>query len=149
MTTENPIQGATNPTDSAPLETPASAAPVNAEPAGNQQAQADSVQSQQATPASDPAVKPDSASEGAPEGGKEPQVGAPEKYEFTPPEGKLFDPGIIQEYSDVAKELNLTQDAAEKMLTTLAPKIEERQAALIAEQIATTQESWVSATKAD
>lgn len=49
-------------------------------------------------------------------------VGAPEKYEFKPPEGKNFDNEIITTYSQVARELNLSQASAQKMLDTLGPK---------------------------
>ncbi|WP_334157917.1 hypothetical protein [Oryzomicrobium sp.] len=53
--------------------------------------------------------------------------GAPEKYEFAAPEGREFDPKVIEAYSEVAKELNLTQDAAQKLLDKVAPTLEARQ----------------------
>lgn len=71
--------------------------------------------------------------------------GAPEKYEFTSPEGKTLDPDTLTAFSEVAKELNLPQDAAQKVLDKMAPAIAQRQAAQI-EQIRT---DWAEASKAD
>jgi hypothetical protein len=58
-------------------------------------------------------------------------TGAPEAYEFKAPEGKEFDPEVINSFSDIAKELDLPQDAAQKMIDKLAPKIQERQMQVI------------------
>ncbi len=41
---------------------------------------------------------------------------APEKYEFKAPEGREFDSEVVKNFSEVARELNLTQDAAQKIL---------------------------------
>lgn len=60
---------------------------------------------------------------------KDAPAGAPEKYEFKAHEGREFDPEIIGTFSDVARELNLTQDAAQKVLDRMGPKMAERQAA--------------------
>ncbi len=62
--------------------------------------------------------------------GDKPQ-GAPEKYEFQAPEGKEFDAEIIGNFSEIAKELNLTQEAAQKLVETMGPKIAERQLAQV------------------
>ncbi len=72
-------------------------------------------------------------------------VGAPEKYEFKPPEGKNFDNEIITTYSQVARELNLSQASAQKMLDTLGPKIAERQMA----QIDSIRQGWVDSSRID
>lgn len=54
--------------------------------------------------------------------------GAPEQYEeFTPPEGQQFDPEVMKGFKEIAKELNLSQDAAQKMLDKMAPAVAERQ----------------------
>ena len=39
--------------------------------------------------------------------------GAPEAYEFTPPEGHVLDEGVIGKFSEVAKELNLSEQRTE------------------------------------
>lgn len=72
--------------------------------------------------------------------------GAPDKYEFTKPETlTAFDDVVIGKFSEVAKELNLTQEAAQKVLDTVAPAIQQRQA----ETVKAMQESWLESTKAD
>ena len=72
-------------------------------------------------------------------------VGAPEKYEFKAPEGKNFDNEVITTYSQVARELNLSQASAQKMLDTLGPKLAERQMA----QIDTIRQGWVDSSRID
>lgn len=42
-------------------------------------------------------------------------AGAPEKYEFTPPEGTQADPVYQEKFEGIARELNLTQDQANKL----------------------------------
>lgn len=71
--------------------------------------------------------------------------GAPESYNFTAPEGKEFDDRVLNEFSAVAKELNLTQESAQKMLDRLAPSIEARNAARVAEATA----EWAESSMAD
>lgn len=75
--------------------------------------------------------------------------GAPERYEFKPPkdfpEGQQIDPGVLEKFSTVAKELDLSQDRAQKLLDTMMPAIQER----ILEQQAQVHEEWVAAVKAD
>jgi len=72
-------------------------------------------------------------------------VGAPEKYEFKAPEGKNFDNEVITTYSQVARELNLSQASAQKMLDTLGPKLAERQMA----QIDSIRQGWVDSSRID
>lgn len=72
-------------------------------------------------------------------------AGAPEKYEFAAPEGKSYDDKTIAAYSEAAKELNLTQEAAQKMLDKLAPAIHDRQM----EQIKAVREGWAEASRTD
>ena len=57
----------------------------------------------------------------------------PEKYEFKSPENIKLDDGVISEFSTVAKELGLTQDAAQILIDKLAPKMAERDAARYAD----------------
>jgi len=73
------------------------------------------------------------------------QEGAPESYAFKQQEGVEIDDAVVSAYSEVAKELNLSQDNAQKMLDTMASSMAERQA----EQIAAVHEAWASDTKAD
>lgn len=75
--------------------------------------------------------------------------GAPDKYEFKAPEGVKLDDAVIADFSTIAKELNLPQDAAQKVVDKLAPKIAERQAAAQAEAFKAINTQWTEATKAD
>lgn len=75
---------------------------------------------------------------------KEPE-GAPEQYEFQAPEGHEFDPDVIGQFADVARELNLTQDAAQKVLDKMAPAIASRQA----EQVQAVRQQWADEARAD
>lgn len=70
---------------------------------------------------------------------------APETYEFKAPEGQEFDSQVIGAFSDVAKELNLSQDAAQKLLDKMAPTLQARQA----EQISALKTSWAESATAD
>jgi len=73
------------------------------------------------------------------------KTGAPEKYEFTPQEGRVFDDAVIAAYSDVARELNLSNEAAQKVLDKVAPVMAERQLA----QIEAAKAEWETASKSD
>lgn len=71
--------------------------------------------------------------------------GAPEAYEFKAPEGASFDDAVIKAYSEVAKELNLPQESAQKVLDKVAPVLAQRQA----EQIQAAQTEWANTSKSD
>lgn len=109
-------------------------------PTGEQQA----TQSQQDAAAQDKAADaPSTESES-----DKPQ-GAPESYEFKAPEGITLDAAVIGEFSTVAKELGLTQDAAQSIVEKLAPKIAERTAAQQAEAFANYRAELATQAKAD
>lgn len=61
------------------------------------------------------------------------------------PEGVEYDKQVLSKYTEVAKELNLTQEAAQKMLDKIAPALHERQT----QQIADVHQQWISTAKAD
>jgi len=71
--------------------------------------------------------------------------GAPEKYEFKPQEGRVFDEAILAAYSDVARELNLSNEDAQKVLDKVAPVMAERQLA----QIEAAKNEWAESAKSD
>lgn len=66
-----------------------------------------------------------------PEGDQTKPQGAPDKYEFAAPEGQEFDTQVIESFSEVSKELNLPQDAAQKILDKMGPVMQARQVAII------------------
>jgi len=74
-----------------------------------------------------------------------PAVAAPEKYEFKMPEGvELGDKGIAA-FSEVAKELNLPQDAAQKVLDKMGPVINAQRV----ESVAKAKAQWIESSKTD
>ena len=103
--------------------------------------------------ASEP-LKPESApaeGEGGEDAGDQAEAeadvpqGAPGQYEFKPVEGVKLSEEVIGKFSEVARELNLSQGAAQKMLDQVAPAIARQQYAAV-QQL---NEQWVNAVKAD
>jgi hypothetical protein len=84
------------------------------------------------------------SSEGQGEQDKKPE-GAPESYEFKAPDGVQFDGAVIGAFSEAARDLNLTQDQAQKVLDKMAPVIATRHA----EQLQAARTGWVKSAKAD
>ena len=76
---------------------------------------------------------------------QQPKAGAPEVYEFKAAEGQTFDPEFVKSYSEVARELNLTQEAAQTMIDKVGPVLAQQQAA----QIAQVRNDWAEASKVD
>lgn len=71
--------------------------------------------------------------------------GAPDKYEFNAPEGKNFSPEVLASFSEVAKELNLSQDNAQKVIDKIGNGLADKQAAMVTEA----RTAWVESAKAD
>ena len=72
--------------------------------------------------------------------------GAPEKYdEFKTPEGVSLDPVVIGKFSEVAKDLNLSQANAQKLLETMSPVIAKQQLA----QVEALRAEWAESSKTD
>lgn len=69
----------------------------------------------------------------------------PEKYEFKAPEGREFDSETITAYSEVARELGLSQEAAQKLLDRMGPQMAQRQEA----QIQAVRNEWTKAATSD
>jgi hypothetical protein len=73
------------------------------------------------------------------------RYGAPEAYDFKPPEGQQFDSDVISMFGDVAKEMNLSQEAAQKMLDKMAPVVQQRQM----QQLEEIRTNWANEASAD
>lgn len=77
------------------------------------------------------------------------QEGAPEKYEFKPAEGQELDAAALEQFEPIARELNLTNDQAQKMVdlygTKIMPMVQQQQA----EAWQKTTEQWAADVKAD
>ncbi|HBC0624424.1 TPA: peptidase [Serratia marcescens] len=75
---------------------------------------------------------------------KENKPAAPEKYEFTPPEGQELDANALAVFEPIAKELGLSQEQAQK-LVDIYPQIQQQQAEVWSKQVA----DWGEQVKAD
>lgn len=141
--TESLMTEAANTTEGQAASQPTGQNQATAEALYGDQQQADGAQDQQA---SDEASADDAqGNQGEQAEGDKPAEGAPEKYEFTAPEGKEYDAEIIGSFSEIAKELNLTQEAAQKLLDSMAPKIAERQMG----QLEAIRSEWAQASQID
>lgn len=132
-------------TDSAAAPAPAAPAPAPA-PAAAPAPSPAPASSPAAAPASAPA--PAAAPAPAPAADSKPAdapPGAPEKYEFQKTEGIALDEKVLAKYSEVAKSLNMPQDAAQKLLSEVAPAIAQQQA----DAFKATVEGWKTQTTAD
>ena len=98
-----------------------------------------------------PAAQPETQGQAAEgEQGKGPQddgkpQGAPEKYEFATPEGMQFDDAVVGAFSEVAKDLNLSQEAAQKILDKVGPVMAAQQN----EALQAASNEWAEASKTD
>lgn len=72
--------------------------------------------------------------------------GAPDQYEeFKAPEGQQFDPEVLTNFKEIAKDLNLSQEAAQKMLDKMGPVVAQRQA----QQVEALRNQWADQSTAD
>jgi hypothetical protein len=71
--------------------------------------------------------------------------GAPEQYEFSAPEGVQLDEQGLAAFSEIAKDLNLTQEAAQKIVDKMAPAMQARQV----EVLQKARQEWAEAVKSD
>ena len=136
---EQPADGGTAP---APSEPPAPAADP-AKPEGDKPqhgAEGDKPQDDKPADGDKPADKPDDK--------EQKQEGAPEKYEFQAGEGVELDAEALKDFEPVARELNLTNEQAQKLVDAY-PKIlagvQQRQAEAWQAQT----EQWAADVKAD
>ncbi|WP_210515157.1 peptidase [Pantoea ananatis] len=83
-----------------------------------------------------------------PEEQKKPE-GAPEAYEFKAPEGSELDKAAVEQFEPIARELNLSQEQAQKLVdlygTKVMPQLMKQQADTWQKQIA----DWGTAAKDD
>jgi hypothetical protein len=107
--------------------------------------------SQQASTGQNATPAPPAATTTQGEGGKEAAQAAtaPDKYEFKAPDGAPFDAETIGAFSEVAKELGLSQEAAQKVLDRVAPKLAAQNAKALQQAMTSTTAEWVKAIQAD
>lgn len=118
-------------------------------PAGNEPPAAEP-----AEPAADPEKPEGEKPEGEkPDGEKKQEQqkpdGAPEKYEFKAAEGQDLDAAALEQFEPIARELNLTNEQAQKMVdlygTQILPMVQKQQS----EAWQKTTEQWAADVKAD
>ena len=101
--------------------------------------QAEGVQDQQVS--DETTVESETSEKDVPEG-------APEKYEFNAKVADApneLDPDVLTAFGDVAKELDLPQEAAQKVLDKVAPVMQAKQAKVIEQ----TKVEWADQSKSD
>jgi hypothetical protein len=132
---------ANNPTDAKPsTEAPATTLATAGETAdGQQQTQPAQTQVPAAT------EKPVTATQTTDAAATTAAAGAPEKYDFKAPEGSEYDTEILDAFTGAAREANLTQDAAQKLIEKMAPAIAARQA----DQVQAVHKEWLDASSSD
>ena len=145
MTTESLMTDAATTTEgNASQDTSSAAASADAAQAAQAAAASDASNQQQATgDQTDDAGK--TGEDDKAQGDQDKPQGAPEKYEFKLPEGVQMDEAGIEAFSEVAKDLDLTQEAAQKMLDKMGTAMATRQA----EALAQVKAEWVEGAKAD
>lgn len=137
-----------DPTDApSPSPSPAPAAPTpSPAPAAPSPAPAPAPEPSPAPAPAAPAPGPAPAPAPAP-------LGAPEKYDFKAPEGTAaFDDKVLGSFGEVAKALNMPQEAAQSILDKVAPVIQQQQLAALTEwysDIGGLPGTWADAVKAD
>lgn len=72
-------------------------------------------------------------------------TGAPEQYEFTVPEGVQMDEAGLKSFSEFAKGLDMSQEAAQAMLEKMGPAWQQRQS----DAIKAVQDNWATESRAD
>ncbi|ENM1056213.1 peptidase [Enterobacter hormaechei] len=144
---EQPADGGAAPAPSEP-SAPAADAPAPAadpaKPEGDKPqpgAEGDKPQDDKPADGDKPADKPDDK--------EQKQDGAPEKYEFKPAEGQELDTAALEQFEPIARELNLTNEQAQKMVdlygTKIMPMVQKQQAEAWQKQT----EGWAETVKAD
>lgn len=119
------------------------AAPAASEPAASTGDESDKPQEEKPSDGD----KPEEKKPG--EDKEQKQDGAPEKYYFKPAEGQELDAAALEQFEPIARELNLTNEQAQKMVdlygTKIMPMVQQQQA----EAWQKTTEQWAADVKAD
>lgn len=128
--TDTMLAAGSNPTE------PTQAAPAQEAPAA--QPQANPQQEPKAAGSEPAAQKPSDNADAAPKG-------APENYTFKGQDGNEYNSDVIKAYSEVAKELSLSQEAAQKVLDKVAPVLQEQ----TQQRLQAVRNEWADASRVD
>lgn len=130
-------------------DTPAQAA--TGEDQGTEQTPEQLAEAKAAEEAANAALTPEqrAAKEAEAKEAAKPADGAPEAYaEFKAPEGVKLDETLLGEFSTIAKELNLSQDKAQRVVD-LGPKLMQSIADRQAQMVVEVQAQWAADARAD
>jgi hypothetical protein len=143
MTDTTQVAGSEN-TDAA--ADPASSAPTAPAATGAPEANQPTGTTEGTTP---PAEGTEPKAEGTAEEGAKPPEGAPEAYtDFKAPEGFNVKPEMVSEVQGLAKDLDMSQDNAQKVFD-LSAKLVQQDAQAYATQVQSIKDSWTEAAKVD
>ena len=154
-----PTDTGTTPTPAPAPVTPAAATPAPATPAPATPAPAVAAPATDTSllgsagdpPAAPAGTQPAPATPDAPKPAGDPVApqGAPDKYEFKTTDGVAIDEAKVAEFSLVAKELGLPQDAAQKLMDSVTPALVERGAQSMRDAVTAYRTDLVNQVKAD
>lgn len=140
--------GAAQPAAAAPAPAPAPAAD-GAAPGATAATEQNAPAAQAADASGNPPAAADPNAAPKPDDGETQQAAekpvVPEKYEFKAPEGTQLNPEVIGKFEGVAKELGLSQEAAQKVVDAMAPQLAAAQAA----QFESIKTGWADSARAD
>jgi hypothetical protein len=155
MTTENQTGATGNTNQGGTTSTPPAAGATGAPQAGTQQAADDGKTAGADGAGGQDGKGDDGKAQGDANGdgktgdegkGDAKATGAPESYEdFKLPEGVQMDEAGLKSFSEFAKSMDLTQDAAQTFIEKLGPAMQARQTAVIE----TTRAGWLESLKTD
>jgi hypothetical protein len=136
MTTESLLTDGAQTTpaaESSPATTPTPSAPATLEAgaAANQQTPTDTAQGNTEAKTDETTAPPERV--------------APEKYEFTAPEGTQMDEGALSDFAALAKDLKLSQVEAQTVIDKMAPAMQARQS----EAIQKASDAWMASATSD
>lgn len=145
LLTDTPSAGGQPPATSTPATTSSSDAAAPAP--GQQQAQGKEPAAASSVPADGKAKSDNGGEAQQTDAAKTDAVkGAPEVYKFKPsPDGLAVGEGVQSALSEVARELDLTNEAAQKIVDKMAPSLRKQAETNIAAMI----DGWVSETQRD
>jgi hypothetical protein len=138
----NETATANNPTDASASEV---AATLLAQAGTETAKQTQTSETQTAPAAETKGTETKTTDKPAAEAGAKTTTVAPEKYEFKAPEGSEYAPEVLETFSAAAKEADLSQDAAQKLIEKMAPALIARQV----DQVTAIQKEWLDASTAD
>lgn len=135
-----------------PAATPITDAAADAKPDAQTLLSGDAKPADPVTPPATDAAKPEGdkpvGEDGKPKEGDKPVLKAPEKYELTVPEGFQLEPETTAEFEAIAREFDLDNDQANKLIplgAKLAQRIQTQQAEAHQTQVA----QWADAVRND